>query len=116
MTWPHSKLSIRAQMLRASLVAFGFLVGTWLLFGPVVAWHHITVFGILGGVVLNGEGPHDPVRPQWEEQDVIVHPDRLTISALAWALFVLLLFWVTAKTARWADANFFISGESETRN
>jgi hypothetical protein len=76
-------------------------------FGPVMAWHHITVFGILGGLVLNGEGPHDPIRPRWEDQDVTIHSDRLVISGVLWLLYLVLLFWISGKLARWADANLF---------
>src|SRR4051812_8410338 len=89
---------IRAQIFRAVSFASGLLIGTWAFFGPISAWHHITVFGLLGPVVLDGEGPHNPSRSRWEDQDIIVYTGRLTISAVLWVVFVLLLFGLHRKS------------------
>ena len=106
-------LSVRTQVFRAVAITLGLIVGTWTFFGPVMAWHHITVFGILGGIALNGEGPHDPIRPHWDDQDVIIHYDRLTNSAILWLFYCIVLFWITAKLARWADQNIFTAAKRE---
>src|SRR5205809_4482804 len=86
--------SISKQVARGVFLVLGTLFPTYLLFGPIAAWHHTYIWGILRPMVLEEEF-RVPGRLTWGDADVILFPGRIVASAVLWLLCmvgVLILF------------------------
>jgi hypothetical protein len=80
------------QIVRGIGYAASLILPSWLLFGPVAAFHHMVRCGLLCPVFLDGEMPRSGVPRFLGEYDVHVFPGRLGISILLWFACVFLLF------------------------
>ncbi|HWQ93668.1 MAG TPA: hypothetical protein VN673_18545 [Clostridia bacterium] len=84
------------QLYRGVVLAFGIIVPTWVLFGPIAGFHHMIACGILAPVVLNGETPQGD-RLLWGEFEVRFFPGRFAASLFLWCGAMLLLYWILRR-------------------
>ncbi len=89
-------------LLRWGVVAFIMGPSTWLLLGPIFAFHYHIGFGVLFYMGWNGEDP-DPNRFQVEGYQVDIDPLRLIVTLVLWmALFAFVILFTRSihRTAR----------------
>ncbi|MGC4006483.1 MAG: hypothetical protein QM811_26510 [Pirellulales bacterium] len=92
-------MAIPKNILRG-LALVACLVSTWLFFGPLAAFHHQYLFGILGYMLWNGEDP-DPAALQFVSgYEVVFSPARFAATVCLWLLAQLgvLRLWRSASS------------------
>jgi hypothetical protein len=82
---------------RMALIVILMAIPSWLLFGPIGAWHHMVIFGIFRCMMWNGEDPTQVhLRIGNESFEVLMDPECLALSVVCWAA----LYWFFLAATR----------------
>jgi hypothetical protein len=91
--------SVPSKLEGRVVFGIGTVILSFLLFGPVAAWHHTYRFGILGPMILEEEF-RVPGRMTWGHADVILSPGAVAGSTVLWLAGITVL-WLLCRQKGW---------------